>query len=207
MRISLSRQDSLPPADDDEGFLARPQKFKKKKGKIKCPLKQESYCKHCTIQHLKSGRRSTGSSYAAVHGSGTQLKARTRLNSLEEGVPFNEETGGEIFLLHDVLASDQEYPGTKATRKRDWKSMMKALTPRDQAVINCIVEGRSLRHVAKLFRVSNSTMQGTRRKLGMNIQDYMGYKILIDVQLQPKWRNDLPASKEKLACKHGRSSH
>ena len=35
-----------------------------------------------TIQHLKSGRRSTGSSYADVMGSGTQLKARTRLNSL-----------------------------------------------------------------------------------------------------------------------------
>ena len=56
-----------------------------------------------TIQHLKSGRRSTGSSYADVMGSGTQLKARTRLNSMEEVVVSNDETGGEIFLLHDVL--------------------------------------------------------------------------------------------------------
>ena len=63
------------------------------------------------------------------------MKARTRLNSLEEVVPINEETGGEIFLLHDVLASDQEDPGTKAARKMDWERMMKALTPREQIMI------------------------------------------------------------------------
>ncbi len=37
-----------------------------------------------TIQHIKSGRRSTGSSITDVLGSGTQLCGNTRLNSLEE---------------------------------------------------------------------------------------------------------------------------
>ena len=39
-----------------------------------------------TIQHIKSGRRSTGSSTADVLGSGTQLCGNTRLDSLEEVV-------------------------------------------------------------------------------------------------------------------------
>ena len=70
-----------------------------------------------TIQHLKSGRRSTGSSTVDVYGSGTQLNGKTRLNSLEEVVASNEEYGGEIFELHDVLSRDEEDPGTKAARR------------------------------------------------------------------------------------------
>ena len=74
-----------------------------------------------TIQHIKSGRRSTGSSMVDVYGSGTQLKARTWLNSLDEVVANNEENGGEPFLLHDVLSDEQEDPGTRAARKMDWE--------------------------------------------------------------------------------------
>ena len=51
-----------------------------------------------TIQHLKSGRRSTGSSVADVYASCTQLQGRTRLDSLEQVVASNEECGGEIFV-------------------------------------------------------------------------------------------------------------
>ncbi|MGA3181887.1 MAG: hypothetical protein ABSF38_16225 [Verrucomicrobiota bacterium] len=58
------------------------------------------------IQHLKSGRRSVGYSSADVMATATQLKGRTRLTSLEEVVASDEETGGEIFLLHDVLSDN-----------------------------------------------------------------------------------------------------
>lgn len=37
-----------------------------------------------TIQHVKSGRRSTGSSVVDVMGSGTQLNGNTRLSSMDE---------------------------------------------------------------------------------------------------------------------------
>jgi len=83
----------------------------------------------------------TGSSYADVMGARTQLKARTRLNSLEEVVATNDESGGEIFELHDVLASDQEDPGTKAASKMDWESFMAELSARDQAIIQFMIEG------------------------------------------------------------------
>jgi hypothetical protein len=37
-----------------------------------------------TIQHIKSGRRSTGSSVADVYGTGTQLNGRSRFTSLDD---------------------------------------------------------------------------------------------------------------------------
>src|SRR5512137_979923 len=56
------------------------------------------------IQHCKSGRRSVGHSNSDVLGTATQLNGRSRLESMEEVVAVNEETGGEIYLLHDVLS-------------------------------------------------------------------------------------------------------
>ena len=124
---------------------------------------------------------------------------------MEQVVASNEECGGEIWELHDVLGSDQEDPGTKAARKMDWSEFASALTERERAVINCIIEGRSLRDAAKSFRVCDSTMQGDKRKLAVKIQEFMGCTILVDIQRSPRWKQDLEASREKLTCKHERS--
>jgi hypothetical protein len=157
------------------------------------------------IEHTRSGRRSCGNSASDVHGAATQLKGRSRLDSLETVVASNEECGGEIWELHDVLGSDQEDPGTKAARKMDWSEFASALTEREKAAINCLVEGRSLREVAKSFRVCDSTMQGDKRKLAVKIQTFFGSDILIEVRRSPRWKDDLMTSRERLACKHERS--
>ena len=60
-----------------------------------------------TIQHIKSGRRSTGSSVVDVLGSGTQLNGNTRLTSLEDVAAIDEETGGEVYF-HDVLSNNDQ---------------------------------------------------------------------------------------------------
>jgi hypothetical protein len=133
------------------------------------------------IEHTRSGRRSCGNSASDVHGAATQLKGRTRLESMEQVVASNEECGGEIWELHDVLGSDQEDPGTKAARKMDWSEFASALTERERAAINCLVEGRSLRDAAKSFQVCDSTMQGDKRKLAVKIQTFFGSDILIEV--------------------------
>lgn len=89
------------------------------------------------IQHCKSGRRAVGHSSTDVHGSATQLNGRSRLESMEKIVARNEECGGEIWELHDLLSNDAEDPGTRAARKIDWETFMAALSPREQAVIRC----------------------------------------------------------------------
>src|ERR1039457_3436748 len=104
-----------------------------------------------TIMHIKSGRRSTGSSVVDVMGSGTQLKGNTRLNSLEEVVASNEENGGEIFELHDVLSRDEEDPGTKACRRIDWQSFMASFSARNQAIIQFMAEGKNGPKIARML--------------------------------------------------------
>jgi hypothetical protein len=154
-----------------------------------------------TIQHLKSGRRSVGYSAADVHGSATQLKGRTRLNSMEEVVASDEETGGEIFLLHDVLSDDREDPATKATRKMDWEEFVAALPERERVAIEFMVQGKSLRDAAHVLRVSDSAMQTSKRELRAKIIEFMGANILAQVQSRPQWRQNLDATRERMACR------
>ena len=157
------------------------------------------------IEHTRSGRRSTGNSRVDVMAAGTQLHGHSRLDSMEQVVAEAQETGGEIYELHDVLSSDSEDPGTKAARKMDWSEFASALTERERAAINCLVEGRSLRDVAKSFRVCDSTMQGDKRKLAVKILDFFGPDILVQVRKLPRWKDDLMSSRERLACRHERS--
>ena len=124
---------------------------------------------------------------------------------MEQVVASNEECGGEIWELHDVLSRDEEDPATKAARKMDWSEFASALTERERAAINCLVEGRSLREVAKSFRVCDSTMQGDKRKLAVKIQTFFGSDILIEVRRSPRWKDDLMTSRERLNCKHERN--
>ena len=157
-----------------------------------------------TIEKLRSGRRSTGSSVVDVFGSQTQLNGTTRLNSLEEVVASSDE-GGEIFTFNDVLSRDEEDPSTRAARKMDWEDFMAGLSARDQAVIECLIEGKPICSMARKLKVNDSTIQTSKRRLAIKIVEFMGSEILIDIQRRPVWKNSLTATKEKMACKHERS--
>ena len=157
-----------------------------------------------TIQHMKSGRRSTGSTVADVLGSGTQLNGRSRINSFEEIVSSDEETGGEIFLLHDVLSNDQEDPSTKAARKMDWETFCAGLTDRELATVLAVAEGKSMEDVAIKFRVSKSTIQNVKKSLGDKLLALMGHDILVEVRRSPRWKDNLAAADERMACRHDR---
>ena len=112
-----------------------------------------------TIQKLKCGRRSTGSSTVDVYGSGTQINGTTRLTSLDEAAPgASVDDVGEPLVLHDVFSRDEEDPATKAARKIDWQTFMASLSARDQAIINCLVEGKPLASLARRRHLNNSTL-------------------------------------------------
>lgn len=157
-----------------------------------------------TIQHIKSGRRSTGSSVVDVMQARTQLNGSSRLHSLEEVVASDEETGGEIFTFNDVLSNDQEDPATKAARKLDWETFCAGLNDRDRAVIEFVVEGRTLRDAAHALRVSDSTMQKARCNLALKIVEFMGLDILVEVRRSPRWKDSLDATRERQACRDER---
>src|SRR5271170_3870277 len=89
-----------------------------------------------TILHMKSGRRSYGSSTADVMGTGTQLNGRSTTYSFDEPVEGSEL--GEEFTVNDVLSIDAEDPGQKAARRIDWDEFLTSLSRKEKAVIECM---------------------------------------------------------------------
>jgi hypothetical protein len=153
-----------------------------------------------TIQHLKSGRSSNGSSRVDVYGSSTQLNGASKLHSLSE-VVAQSECGDEIFELHDVISNDHEDPSVQATRKMDWDTFMAGLSNMEKLVVDCLCNGRTLRQAAHKAGVCDSAMQHHRRKLGQKILEFMGVNILAESTRQPRWRDNLQATREKQAVR------
>ena len=158
-----------------------------------------------TLQKLKCGRRSTGSSTVDVYGSGTQINGTTRLTSLDEAAPgASVDDLGEPLLLHDVLSRADEDPATKAARSLDWAEFLSGLSKRDVAIINCLAEGKPLASLARRQHLNNSTLLYHKERLALKIQDYMGADILIQIRRKPNWKDSLDATREKMACREER---
>jgi DNA-binding NarL/FixJ family response regulator len=156
------------------------------------------------IQHVKSGRRSTGSSAVDVMAIGTQLNGSTRINSLDEPAAVDEETGGESLTFNDVLSRDSEDPSTIAARNLDWQTLLTRLTEREKAVVVYLLEGKTVSDVAWAFKVSRSTMQESKNRLVNLIREFMGADILVEILRLPGWKDSLNASRERLACRFER---
>jgi hypothetical protein len=158
-----------------------------------------------TIQKLKCGRRSTGSSTVDVYGSGTQINGATRLTSLDEAAPVaSVDDVGEPFVLHDVLSRDEEDPATKAARSIDWQTFMASLPARDQAIIQFIVAGKPLASLARKRHLNSSTILYHKRRLGDAVLEHFGKDIIPQVLRKPNWKDSLDATRERLACREER---
>jgi DNA-binding NarL/FixJ family response regulator len=156
-----------------------------------------------TIQHIKAGRRSTGSSVVDVMASHTQLNGSTRIHSLNEAVA-EDEGGGEIYELQDVLSNDREDPATVAARKLDWDRFLDQLSHIEQLVVEFLSAGKTLRDVARKVGVCDSTMQHYRRQLAVKILEFMGAEVLQDSVRMPGWRINLDCEREAQACRNDR---
>jgi hypothetical protein len=93
---------------------------------------------------------------------------------------------GEPLVLHDVFSRDEEDPATKAARKMDWDSFIAALSARDQAIIQFMIEGKSGCAMARQLKVCDSTIRTSKKNLALEIQEFMGADILIEVRRSPR---------------------
>ena len=146
------------------------------------------------LQSAKSGRRSVGQSNADVLGTATQIHGRSRVKSLHSPVPL-PDVGKEDFL--ELFESEPEDPSCTAARKLDWAAFLATVEDRARAVLLCVAEGGSLRSVAIRWGVSDSTMQGYKRKLAQAVKEFMGTDVLTLVVKQPAWRSNLVAMRER----------
>ena len=155
-----------------------------------------------TILHMKSGRRSHGSSNADALGTGTQLHGRSTTTSLDEPVDVAEL--GEEFSVSDVFSTDNEDPGQKAARKIDWAVFMASLTDREKSVVEGLLMGLNGSEVGRALGIDPSSIRYFKQRLAVKILDYMGPDILIEIRKMPGWKNSLNCNREKLACRNHR---
>jgi hypothetical protein len=54
--------------------------------------------------------------------------------------------------------------------------------------------------MARKLKVNDSAFQTSKRRLRIKIVEFMGPEILIDIQRRPQWKQNLEATREKMAC-------
>jgi len=75
------------------------------------------------VQHLKSGRRSTGYHKSDPLHAGAQLSGHSRMHSLDEAVA-GEDGSDEALTLGEMLASRADDPAVDAGRRLDWAQLV-----------------------------------------------------------------------------------
>jgi hypothetical protein len=154
------------------------------------------------VKLTKSGRRSTGSGATDVMHPGTQLTGRARVVSFDEPLGFDE--AGDSITLADVFDNQQDDPSTLAARNLDWETFYGRQTRRGRRLLAVVAEGSTLRHGARLLGLSDSAIQGEKRKLALALAEFMGASILADCTRPPMWRDNIMASRERQAVRAAR---
>ncbi len=151
---------------------------------------------HYVILFMKSGRRSQSSSRADVMAPGTQLDQNCTVQSLDEQVGYDHDSD-ESVTLGEILATDREDPATLGARNVDWEEFTRSHDPRYGTLLKGIAEGRSIRESG------GSAWSGyqLRRRLAVELRDYLGADAIPDSVRAPAWRNNLIAHREKQACR------
>jgi len=155
---------------------------------------------HYAVQHLKSGRRSTGFHRSDPLHPAAQLGGRSRLHSMDE--PVNHpDSGDEPFTLADALASDHDDPGVEAARRLDWTEFEEKLDAVTRAILQAMVAGRDLTALVARFGKSRTGLHNDKNRLAALIKERLGSDILGISQERARWRDNLDAGRERQACR------
>ena len=155
------------------------------------------------IALVRQGRRSTGQSQTDLMHPAAQIRGRCRMLSLD--APFGSEADdGELMCLHEVLACRTEDPSMAAARRVDWERLVAALDATAREVLNCLREGRDLTSLVPKLNRSRSALQTDKHRLAGLVREQLGPDILLRIQEQPRWRDNLEANRQTAACRYER---
>ncbi|MCX6922617.1 MAG: hypothetical protein NT154_05290 [Verrucomicrobia bacterium] len=157
------------------------------------------------LKLVKQGRRSTGQSTTDAMSPGTQIAGRSSLVSLEQ--PLNGAwESEEPTCLHDMLAARTEDPSLAASRRLDWAPLVTALDGPIAEVLRCLIEGEDLTTLVPKLKRSRSALQFDKQRLAHLVREHLGEDVLARVQDQPRWRDNIDASRERAACRYERQA-
>ena len=155
---------------------------------------------HYAVQHLKSGRRSTGSGRTDAMHPATQMCGRSRVQSMEEPFTYGE-SNEEPMVLSDAIACQNEDPSAEAGRRIDWSELEEKLDAVTKAILQAIAAGRDLQDLVARFRKSRSSIHYDKVRLAGLIKERFGPDVLEMVQARAAWRNNLDSNRERVACR------
>src|SRR6266566_691544 len=154
------------------------------------------------IKMLRSGRRSTGERRNDPMNPKAQLNGTCTVQSLDEPIGLGE--ADEPLTLGESLAARTEDPSVTATRRLDWEPLVAALDPTAREVLGCLVQGQDLTTLVPKLRRSRSALQQDKERLARLVCEHLGQDILLQIQGQPRWMDNIAANREKLACRYER---
>jgi len=125
----------------------------------------------------------------------TQLRGRTSIVSLDAPCGAETETDGPR-CLHECLAAQTEDPAMAALRHLDWEHLLPSLDATTREVLLCLMKGQDLITLVPLLKRSSSALGADKRRLARLVHEQLGADILARVQEQPRWSNNLEASRQ-----------
>ena len=155
------------------------------------------------ILHMRSGRRSQGSSRVDTMAVGTQLDGSSSVLSFEEEVGYDPELDAPI-TLGDLLASDHEDPSMEAARNIDWELFIRTHDYRYGIMIKGIAEGQSLKATAERSEHLYASLYGLKERLAADVREYLGDEAVAESVQVPRWKACINRDREKASCRADR---
>jgi hypothetical protein len=155
------------------------------------------------ILHMRSGRRSQGSSHTDTMGIGTQLDGRSSVLSFEEEVGYDPELD-EPITLGQLLASEHEDPSMEAARNLDWELFIRTHDYRYGIMIKGIAEGQSLKATAERSGHLYMSLYGLKEKMAEDVREYLGDEAIAESVRTPRWKASITVDREKASCRADR---
>jgi hypothetical protein len=152
------------------------------------------------VLHIRSGRRSQGSSRTDIMGIGTQLDSKSTVLSFEEEVGYDPELDAPI-TLGELLASEHEDPAMEAARNVDWELFLATHDYRYGVIIKGMAEGRSLKETATAQNEWYPGMWQLKQKMAEEVREYLGEETIAESVRTPRWKASINRDREKTACR------
>ena len=156
-----------------------------------------------TILHMRSGRRSQGSSCVDTMAAGTQLNGNSSVLSFEDEVGYDPELDAPI-TLGELLASEHEDPAMEAARNIDWQLFVATHDYRYGLIIRGMAEGQSLNTTAERSGHLYMSLYGLKEKMAEDVRAYLGERAVADSVKTPRWKASIAKDREKTACRADR---
>ena len=86
----------------------------------------------------------------------------------------------------------------------DWAPLVDSLDATARKILHGLIEGRDLTSLVPKLKRSRSSLQTDKMRLAQLVKEHLGEDVMRQVQEPPRWRDNIEANRERLACRYER---